>query len=79
MSNTGIVVIVEKIFNINGMGLMMWDAVLKRDYYVVMAVTTISASLVLLSLVLVDVVAVGADPTATTTNSTTAVLCGRKG
>jgi len=55
-------VIVEKIFNINGMGLMMWDAVLKRDYYVVMAVTTISASLVLLSLVLVDVVYALVDP-----------------
>ena len=55
-------IIVEKIFNINGMGLMMWDAVLKRDYYVVMAVTTISASLVLLSLVLVDVVYALVDP-----------------
>jgi len=55
-------VIVEKIFNINGMGLMMWEAVFKRDYFTVMAVTTISATLVLLALVLVDILYAVVDP-----------------
>ena len=55
-------VIVEKIFNINGMGLLFYEAVMQRDYYTVMALTTISGFLVLVCLVLVDVMYALVDP-----------------
>jgi len=55
-------VIVESIFNINGMGLMFLEAVLKRDYYTVMALSTVGAFLVLLCLILMDVMYAVVDP-----------------
>ena len=55
-------VIVEMIFDIPGMGLMMLEAATTRDYYTIMAVTTISAFLVLLALILADVLYAVVDP-----------------
>ena len=55
-------VIVEYIFNINGMGLLGFEAILQRDYPVIMAVTTFSAFLVLLGILVSDLLYSVADP-----------------
>jgi peptide/nickel transport system permease protein len=55
-------VIVEKIFNIPGMGLMTFQAFLHRDYPVIMAVAVLSAALTLVGLILADVLCALADP-----------------
>ncbi|RXT14013.1 ABC transporter permease [Ammoniphilus sp. CFH 90114] len=48
-------VIVEKIFSYPGIGLLFLDAVFQRDYPVIMAITTISAILVVLGNLLADI------------------------
>ena len=55
-------VIVESLFNINGVGKLSLDAVFSRDYFTVMALTTFSAGLVLLCLILGDILYAVVDP-----------------
>jgi peptide/nickel transport system permease protein len=55
-------VIIEYIFTINGMGKLSVDAILSRDYNLVMAFTTLSAVLVLLGMLLSDILYTVVDP-----------------
>jgi peptide/nickel transport system permease protein len=55
-------VIVEKIFSYPGIGLLFLDAVFQRDYPVIMAITTISAVLVVAGNLLADILYVAVDP-----------------
>jgi peptide/nickel transport system permease protein len=55
-------VIIERLFQWNGMGGLLYSAVVARDYPVVMAVTLVTAVAVLLVTLLVDVLYVAADP-----------------
>lgn len=55
-------IIIEQIFSIPGMGMLSFEAVLSRDYNVIMGIATISAFLTLLSLLLSDLCYVLVDP-----------------
>jgi len=55
-------VIVEKIFQWDGIGLLYYNAILARDYPVVMALTVVTALVTLLASVLADVLYAFADP-----------------
>ena len=55
-------VIVEYIFSINGMGKLGFDAILARDYPVIMAITTFSAFLTLLGILVSDLLYSVVDP-----------------
>lgn len=55
-------VIVESIFSIPGMGKLGFEAVLSRDYPVIMAIATISALLTLVGMLLSDILYVLVDP-----------------
>ena len=55
-------VIVEQIFTISGMGKLGFEAILARDYPVVMAITTFSALLTLLGILVSDVLYGLVDP-----------------
>ena len=55
-------IIIESIFSIPGMGQLGFEAVLSRDYPVVMAIATISALLTLLGILISDLLYVWADP-----------------
>jgi peptide/nickel transport system permease protein len=55
-------VIIESIFSIPGMGQLGFEAVLSRDYPVVLAIATISAVLTLFGLLVSDLLYVWADP-----------------
>jgi peptide/nickel transport system permease protein len=55
-------IIIESIFSIPGMGQLSFEAVLSRDYPVVMAIATISAMLTLLGILISDLLYVWADP-----------------
>ncbi len=55
-------VIIESIFSIPGMGQLGFEAVLSRDYPVIMALTTISALLTLVGLLLSDILYAVLDP-----------------
>ena len=55
-------VIVEQIFQWDGIGLLYYDAILARDYPVVMALTVVTALVTLLAGVLADVLYAFADP-----------------
>jgi peptide/nickel transport system permease protein len=55
-------VIIERIFNIPGMGLMTFQAFLNRDYPVIMAVSVLSAVMTLLGLILADLFYAVVDP-----------------
>ena len=55
-------VIIENIFSIPGMGRLSFDAVLSRDYPLVMGVLTLSAFLTLAGLILADIMYAIADP-----------------
>lgn len=55
-------VIIESIFSIPGMGQLGFEAVLSRDYPVIMAITTISAFLTLIGLLLSDILYALLDP-----------------
>ena len=55
-------VIVEQIFAIPGMGRLSFEAVLSRDYPVILAIATIDALLTLVSLMCVDCLYVAVDP-----------------
>ena len=55
-------VIIETIFSVPGMGRLAFDAVLNRDYPVIMGTVTMSALLTLAGLILSDVLYVMVDP-----------------
>ena len=55
-------VIVEFIFSINGMGKLGFDAILSRDYPTIMAITTFSAFLTLLGILVSDILYSVVDP-----------------
>ena len=55
-------VIIETIFNIPGMGRLGFNAVLARDYPVIMAVATVSAVLTLFGILLSDILYAVVDP-----------------
>jgi len=55
-------VIIESIFSIPGMGQLGFEAVLSRDYPVIMAITTISALLTLIGLLVSDILYAALDP-----------------
>lgn len=55
-------VIVERIFQWDGIGLLYYNAILARDYPVVMALTVVTAVMTLLASVIADVLYVFADP-----------------
>ncbi len=56
-------VIIESIFTIPGMGLLGFEAILSRDYPVVMAISTIAAFLTLIGLLLSDLMYALVNPT----------------
>jgi peptide/nickel transport system permease protein len=55
-------VIVEYVFQIQGMGQLAFEAILQRDYNVIMATTVISAVLTLLGILISDMLYVIVDP-----------------
>ena len=55
-------VIVERIFQWDGIGLLYYNAILARDYPVIMALTVVTAVITLLASVLADVLYAFADP-----------------
>lgn len=55
-------VIVERIFTIDGMGYMGFEAIQQRDYPVIMAVTTMSAVLTLIGMLVSDILYAVVDP-----------------
>jgi len=55
-------VIIESIFSIPGMGQLGFEAVLSRDYPVIMAITAISAFLTLIGLLISDILYAALDP-----------------
>jgi peptide/nickel transport system permease protein len=55
-------VIIESIFSIPGMGLLAFESILTRDYPVIMGVTTISALLTLIGILLADICYALVDP-----------------
>jgi len=58
-------VIVEYIFSINGMGKLGFDAILARDYPLIMAITTFSAFLTLVGILVSDLLYTVVDPRVT--------------
>jgi len=55
-------VIVEQIFNINGMGLLLLDSIRNQDWPVVYAILMIAAILTMVGLLIADILYVIADP-----------------
>ncbi|WP_413291794.1 ABC transporter permease subunit [Bdellovibrio sp. HCB185ZH] len=54
--------IIEQMFNLDGMGLLGYQSVLARDYNVIMGITFISAMLMMVGRILSDVIYVVVDP-----------------
>jgi peptide/nickel transport system permease protein len=55
-------VIIESIFSIPGIGQLGFEAVLSRDYPVIMAIATVSAFLTLIGILIADMLYVLVDP-----------------
>jgi peptide/nickel transport system permease protein len=55
-------VVIERVFGVNGMGLLAFEAIGTRDYPVVMGVATVMAAATLVSMLLADVAAALVDP-----------------
>jgi peptide/nickel transport system permease protein len=55
-------IIIETLFSIPGLGQLSYDAVLARDYPIIMAVFTIGSTLTLLSILLSDILLSVVDP-----------------
>jgi peptide/nickel transport system permease protein len=55
-------VIIETIFNLPGMGKLFYDAVMRRDYEMIQAISLIGATLTLVALLLADVLYAAVDP-----------------
>jgi peptide/nickel transport system permease protein len=58
-------VIIEMIFSWPGTGLLLFQSILTRDYNVVMGISFLSASLILLSMLLADILYAVVDPRVT--------------
>jgi len=54
--------IIETIFNLDGIGLLGYSSILARDYNVIMGLTFISAILLLMGNILSDIIYVLVDP-----------------
>ncbi len=54
--------LIERVFNINGIGYLGFDAVVERDYAVVMGILVINTALTLIGNILSDVLYVVIDP-----------------
>lgn len=55
-------VVIERVFGIQGMGLLAFEAIGTRDYPVVMGVATVMAAVTLVSMLLTDLAAATVDP-----------------
>ncbi len=55
-------VVIERVFGIQGMGLLAFEAIGTRDYPVVMGVATVMAAVTLTSMLLADLASMAADP-----------------
>lgn len=55
-------ILIEKIFNIQGMGLLAFNSILNRDYMVSMGILVISSMIMLLGNIMSDILYVRADP-----------------
>lgn len=55
-------VVIERVFGIQGMGLLAFEAIGTRDYPVVMGVATVMAGVTLVSMLLTDLLAAAVDP-----------------
>lgn len=55
-------VVIERVFGIQGMGLLAFEAIGTRDYPVVMGVATVMAAVTLVSMLLTDLLAAAVDP-----------------
>ncbi len=55
-------VIIEKIFNISGMGFLAFDSILHRDYNIIMAILYLSSVLTLLGILIADILYVIVNP-----------------
>lgn len=54
--------LIEKVFNINGMGLLGYESVVERDYPVVMGILVISSLLLMIGNILSDICVAAVDP-----------------
>jgi microcin C transport system permease protein len=54
--------LIEKVFNINGMGLLGYESILDRDYPVVMGILVISSLLFMIGNILSDICVAIVDP-----------------
>ena len=54
--------LIEKVFNINGMGLLGYESIIERDYPVVMGILVISTVLLLIGNILSDILYAIVDP-----------------
>ena len=54
--------VIERIFNLDGIGLLSYNSILARDYNVIMGITFISALLLLAGNIISDIVYVMVDP-----------------
>ncbi|HAY35285.1 MAG TPA: ABC transporter permease subunit [Ignavibacteria bacterium] len=55
-------ILIEKVFNINGIGLLSYDSIIQRDYPVVMGILVISTLLLLVGNILSDILYAIVDP-----------------
>lgn len=55
-------VLIEKVFNINGVGLLSYDSIVQRDYPVVMGILVISTLLLLIGNIISDMIYAIVDP-----------------
>jgi len=54
--------LIERVFDIQGFGLMQFQAIIDKDYQVVMGTLTISAFLMLVGNILSDIIVAFVDP-----------------
>ncbi|HLT23839.1 MAG TPA: ABC transporter permease subunit, partial [Ignavibacteria bacterium] len=54
--------LIEKVFNIDGMGLLGYQSIIQRDYPVVMGILVISSLLLLIGNILSDILYAVIDP-----------------
>lgn len=54
--------VIERIFNLDGIGLLSYNSILSRDYNVIMGITFISALLLLVGNIISDIIYVMVDP-----------------
>jgi microcin C transport system permease protein len=54
--------LIERVFDIDGMGLLMWNSMIGRDYNVVLGIIVLSSLFVALGRLLSDIIYVVVDP-----------------